>query len=114
MSFERHDLAKFALRKHLKFAFAKQIPGVLDDGGLDFVDELYDTTASAFLIGTIDYEFLGDGIATLQHSGIVVNQGYDISGELGFNALTFSSVPEPTTMGIFSLGLFFLAKRRRK
>ena len=51
------------------------IPGVVDSNGLDFIDLLYDTTAEAFLVGSIDFESLGVGTAALQVDGLVVDDG---------------------------------------
>ena len=49
-------------------------PGVLDGNGLDFVDSLFDETANAFLVGSINYETNENiGASELLVSGIAVN-----------------------------------------
>lgn len=87
------------------------IPGNLDQNGIDFVDTLYDTTANAFLIGSIDYEFLGPGIALLQADGLVLD-GVDIGAS--FASIQFGNLPEPSTAGMLVLGLFGFAAQRRR
>lgn len=85
------------------------IPGVLENG-IDFVDTLYDTTAEAFLIGSISYEILDPGITSLRVSGLVVDNA-DIGAS--FSSLEFFA-PEPSSAGILALGLVgFVARRRR-
>ena len=81
------------------------VPGVLDSLGLDFVDSLYDTTASAFLVGSIDYKTVSDGKTSLQRSG-----GYYVYAS--FNDLIFTGVPEPTST--FCLIITALLAVRRK
>ena len=69
----------------------ENIPGVIGDAGLDLIDTLYDTTAEAFFIGTVDYEFLGIGVANIQFDGVVVDSGFDLlsTGAVSTNGLTF-------------------------
>lgn len=90
------------------------IPGVLSGNyGIDFIDILFDQSAGAFLVGSVDYEALTAGITTLQVDGLVVNNGVNIG--VPFSNLTFISVPEPTSAFLFSLlGVLSVAIRRRQ
>lgn len=94
------------------------IPGNLDGSGFDFIDTLYDESASAFQIGSFDYEALADGTASITEneiSGLVVDGGADIGAS--FNSVTVNVgavVPEPTSAGILACGLFGLVARRRR
>ena len=93
------------------------IPGVIDGNGLDFIDTLYDTSAEAFFIGTIDYEFLGAGVANIQFDGVAVDGGSDLlsTGAVSTNGLTFvSGVPEPAAASLLSLGLTVILTSRRR
>ena len=96
----------------------ENIPGNLNGQGFDFIDTLYDQSASAFQVGSFSYEALANGTASItdnEISGLVVDGGADIGA--AFNSVTVNvgaAIPEPTSAGILACGLFGLVARRRR
>ena len=79
-------------------------------------DAGFDADLDAFLLGTIDFDVVGNGVAeiTLGPSGDFTDLGFtSTSLSLGQGTLIVG-VPEPTTMGVLALGLVgYVARRRR-
>lgn len=88
------------------------IPGVVDDNGIDFVDTLYDTSAGAFLVGSFDFEVLSFGGTDLLVDAVISD---GVAGlQPRFSELHFSIVPEPSATILVLLGLAGFATRRCK
>ena len=88
----------------------------INPGFADF-DADFDTDLDAFLLGTIDFNVVGEGEAVItlasRGQGFVDLSFNPVFPSLGQGTLVVG-VPEPTTMGVLAVGLIgFVARRRR-
>ncbi len=88
-----------------------------NDGSGPFTDTGYDTGATAFLIGRLDFEIVGEGTANLNFLADtqVVSGPIDIGFvDAGASFTAGTTIPEPTSAGLLALGLIGLVARRRR
>ena len=103
---------------------------------LSGTDEGFDPVANAFLLGEINYNIVGEGVASLEISigsngllvpetpgPIVINPGGDLPGvlaveedvALGAATLTVvTAVPEPSAVGLLAFGFVGILVRRKR
>ncbi len=81
--------------------------------GMPLIDEGYDESASAFFVGTFDFEANAQGSTSLViDNALVVDGGSDIGAT--FSSFTVNVVPEPSTASVLVCGLVGLVARRRR
>lgn len=85
-----------------------------NNGSGAFLDQGYDAGADAFLFGRVDYEILDPNgqteLITAAGAIGIVHDGQTVNPIFG--GATFGSIPEPTSVGIFVLGIVGLLGRR--
>ena len=84
-----------------------QTPGNL------MVDQGYDMTAGAFLVAVVEYEVVGNGVASIGFDdALVVNNGAAV--DTSFGGATFrSTIPTPGAAGVLAAGGLLAVRRRR-
>ena len=85
-------------------------------GTFQVLDFGYDVAAGAFLLGRIDYEIVGEGLATLSLSvgpGDIVTNGASLAGQFDYGSAVISVIPEPASLLLLTAGGLALLRRRR-
>ena len=102
--------------------FATSIRGTSNgiNTGFFTLDSDADVAGSAFLLGTVDFDLVSNGVADFEISGTSADNAFTSfdatfqGGSVTVTGVSGNAVPEPSTMGILALGLVgFVARRRR-